>query len=229
MRECILTSRDQGWYQWAQQFAGSRRDRSMVAFPSVRGGRALTRAQILAAYRQAARRARDGMLIVSAGHGGTAGLSNGMVDLAPDGALRLTGAHLSLYAAGRLQRRDLPVVQTVIAIGGILRQNTVRKVLFISCNVGRSLEFLGAIAGHWGGCTVGGYRPLVNIAWIELQRGRRTYYVYLGDDRPRSDDAIRARSTNYPPLLPPAYASASRPVRALRTRRAGVPPPMVTH
>lgn len=225
MPECVLTSRDEGWYQWADQFARARRTRFMVPFPATRGDSTLTQAQILSAYRDAARRAAGGKLIISAGHGGSSGLTGGMVDLAPDGALRLTSAHLTLHGQGRLQRQDQPVVQTAIAIGGILRQRRVNSVLFISCNVGNSLEFLGAIAGTWGGCTVGGYRRIVDAAWVEFTRGTRTYYIFLSNNAPTTDAEMRERSVNYPPLTPGNYWSTNRPVQALRPRRAGVPPP----
>jgi hypothetical protein len=196
----------------------------MVPFPRTREDSTLTQEQILSSYREAARRAAGGKLIISAGHGGSSGLSSGMVDLAPDGALRLTAAHLTLHAEGRLQRQDQGVVQAVIAIGGILRQRRVNSVLFISCNVGNSLEFLGGIAGHWGGCMVGGYRRIVDAAWIEFTRETRTYYIYLANNRPTTDAEMRERSINYPPLTPENYWSTNRPVRALPPRRAGVPP-----
>lgn len=225
MPECVLTSRDEGWYQWAGQFARARRTRFMVPFPRTREDSTLTQEQILSAYREAARRAAGGKLIISAGHGGSSSLSGGMVDLAPDGALRLIAAQLTLHAQGRLHRRDQGVVQTVVAIGGILRQRRVNSVLFISCNVGDSLEFLGAIAGQWGGCTVGGYRRIVEPAWVEFTRGTRTYYIYLANHPPTTDAQMRERSINYPPLTLDDYRSTNRPVRALRPHRAGVPPP----
>ena len=226
MPECVLTSRDQGWYQWAGQFAKAKRTRFMVPFPEPEEGNStLTQEQILGGYREAAEHASGGKLIISAGHGGSSGLSSGMVDLAPDGAVRLTAAHLTLHAQGRLQRQDQGVIQAVTAIGGILRQHRVNSILFISCNVGNSLEFLGAIAGHWGGRTVGGYRRIVEPAWVEFTPGTRTYYIYLANKPPKTDAEIRKCSVDYPPLKPGDYWSTSRPVRRLRPRTPRVPPP----
>ena len=155
MPECVLTSREKGWFHWAKRFAAvSGRNRHVIAFPAKPN-----HAQILAAYRQAAKKAKGGKLIVSAGHGGGS-RTDAMVDLAPAGTLRLAKAHLRIYAQGLTfsNKSDQKLMQTVKKIGAILKTQGVKSVLFISCNVGNSLEFLGGIADLWNGCTVGGYR-----------------------------------------------------------------------
>lgn len=221
MPECILTSRETGWFQWARQFAAVKgRDRHVVAFPADP-----SHAQILQVYRAAAKKAKGGTLIVSAGHGGGS-RSQAMVDLAPAAVLRLTLAHLRIHAQGLpfSSKSDHQLVQTAKKIGAAVKTQSVKSVLFISCNVGNSLEFLGAIADLWNGCTVGGYRKDVEIAWEEFQKGQRTYYVFLNGQTPRTDAEKLERAANYPRLTPNDYWSASRGVKALRKREASTPP-----
>ena len=221
MPECVLTSREKGWSHWAKQFAAVKgRQRHVVTFRSKS-----STAQILQSYRAAAKQAKGGTLIVSAGHGGGS-RTQAMVDLAPAAALRVTLAHLRIHVQGRpfSRKSDQLLMQTVKRIGAIVKTQGVKSVLFISCNVGNSLEFLGAIADQWNGCRIGGYRKDVEIAWEEFKPGRRTYYVFLKGKEPTTDDGKKDRATNYPPLKGNDYWSASRGVKALPKREASVPP-----
>jgi hypothetical protein len=149
-----------------------------------------------------------------------------MVDLAPDAAVRLTYAHLKLHAQKRLQRKNMAVVRTAIAIGGILKKYRVRKVLFISCNVGGSKHFLGEMAGLWGNRSVEGYRHIIVPAWIEFTRGKKTWYLYLDNKPPKTDAEKRERSTNYPKLGLGDSWSMDAPGRSslIRSRTRKVPP-----
>jgi hypothetical protein len=106
----VLTNQDRYFRRWAQQFVRhdvDNRDMSVLRnIPS--GGQAAARGNIEGLYGPAIQRAgRGGTLIISVGHGGTAGPQcdgemctvagdprNGMVDLLPSEALRIQRAHV---------------------------------------------------------------------------------------------------------------------------------------
>jgi len=198
MAEVVLTSMERGWLGWAKQFAAHRRDHHYVTFRKSRP----TFRTILDSYTRAARLARNGKLIISAGHGGATSLVNGSVDLAPSSILTLQSVHLRLPIARFVNQADRDIVNRFQAIGNILTANRVKSVLFISCDVGNAMHFLGRIARAWH-VSVAAYRlPIVSYERWFIRKGRKksTFYVYLKGRRPRSKARWAHCAVNYPSI-----------------------------
>lgn len=195
----ILTSLERGWYQWAKQYA-SKQSRSVVPFPN-----RLNRAAILKAYTKAAGKAKNGGLIVSAGHGFSRGFAVGAVDLAPKKKLRLASQHFEIRANPKLTllKKDQQLMNTFLDIGKILKKYKVKRVLFISCLVGKSWDFLQYIANDWN-VTVVAYTKLVVpkkflVVGPKYRRVRR-YGIYLKGKVPRTNDKKLRAIREYPAL-----------------------------
>lgn len=196
MSEVVLTSKEKGWHPWAVQFDKSSRNRHHVDFRGSRPGRSA----ILYAYRTAARRTgANGLLIVSAGHGFSKGFTSGAVDLAPGGTLRLDSAHFK-HRNNLTKARDKEIMKRFEAIGTIIRANRVRRVLFLSCSVGISWDFLQKIANEWR-ATIGAYRGLLDVGYDFVKKGKHKkyrYYIYLSDKPPRTEADKAYAAINYP-------------------------------
>ena len=194
----ILTSQEKGWYQWAKQFvAYSSKSRSLVKFE-----KKLNRKKILKAYSDAAQRiGSKGLLIVSAGHGYSKGFKSGAVDLAPGGQLFLSSDHFRIKADPRLvlQKKDQELMKTFEDIGNTLRKFKVKKVLFLSCNVGTSHDFLQEIADEWQ-VEVWGYIWILVVRSVKI-RARKSYVkwaVYFESKPPRKQEIKLDCTRNYP-------------------------------
>jgi hypothetical protein len=121
----------------------------------------------------------QGVVIFNVGHGSTGAIGNpleGTVDLAPNKVMRLGGANstdvfvnvfydVNLAGPGGFSQRDndLKFNQNVPAariraanfatyqdIGATCKANSTRRVIFLTCKVGRSVDFLKKIATDWG-------------------------------------------------------------------------------
>ena len=187
-KEVVLTSKDKGWYAWAQQFAHSNREgRAIEAFKSL----APDQAEIIRAYTAAAQRAGGGMLIVSAGHGGGSRSGGGAVDLAPGHRLLLSAGHFA-HSPSFLQAKDRATLRNFKRIGAILKKAEVKKVLFISCYVGNSHDFLQEIADDWHVSAIG-YTKLVLC-----MTGDGKPYVFLQGNQPQTAEEKQERRYHYP-------------------------------
>jgi hypothetical protein len=201
-KEVVLTSKDSGWYSWAQQFAkSSSKGRAIEIFRS----QAPSKAEIIRAYTAAARQAGRGMLIVSAGHGGGARSGGGAVDLAPSHKLLLSEGHFAPDPA-LLQAKDQAILRTFKEIGETLKKAGIAKVLFVSCYVGNSHDFLQEIADEWN-VTAIGYTSLV-----ECMTGDGKPYIFLEGNQPKTAEEKETCRHNYPPLeLSKAWQIRPRP------------------
>lgn len=174
-KEVVLTSQEPGWQDWARQFAARRNigGRKPVFFSKTRSTNAA-----LEAYRKAAAMAGSGgTLIISAGHGyGDKVDKNANVTLAP-GFVIQTGHFAAEILA---KKRDKEILSLFKAIGKILQDRHVLKVLFVSCFVGEQQDFVQEIADGWKVTTVC-YRKYISPAYW-TSRGKRTYYIELKND-----------------------------------------------
>jgi len=192
----VLTSRDKGWYQWAEQFTRCSQGRALARFESLNPDKN----EIIRAYRTAAGQVGPGgMLIISAGHGGASG-SKGWVDLAPGQKLLISSNHFA-HPAGLLQAKDRAVLQTFTEIGSILKNAGIAETLLISCCVGNAIDFLQEIADRWG-VTVIGYRDELAPYWFTLAGRKRRWYICLKNSPPKLDEEKQKLSCNYPPPEP---------------------------
>lgn len=189
----VLTSMERGWYQWAKQFA-NKNSRSYVSFP-----KKLNRKTIIGAYAKAAKKAKNAGLIISAGHGFSGGFSTGVVDLAPAKKMPLSSAHFRIKADPNrvLTGKDKQLMDLFIKLGEILRKNKVKEVLFISCLIGRSHDFLQDIANEWR-VTVIGYTKLVKPIYFNTAR---KYGIYLVGKKPKTGTDKLHAIREYPKLL----------------------------
>ncbi len=185
-KSVLLTSMEKGWYQWAKQFKAASRSRVKVDFK----GKKPKRKAILDAYRTAAKQAGpNGRLIISAGHGYSRGFAKGAVDLAPGKQLFLSSRHFDIQADPNLTlpKKQQEEMDTFKAIGKIFQQHKVAEVVFLTCNVGNSHDFLQEIADEWK-VKVGGYRSFVCWSTVYLRgKNRRQvmkYGIHLENQRP---------------------------------------------
>jgi hypothetical protein len=126
----VLTNQDHYFSRWARQFVNHDRDhRDMVVVPNIPGRQqSEVRRNIDRFYAPAIRRAgAGGTLIISVGHGGSAGgcdgttcfvaadTSIGMVDLLPSQALRIQRDHV--FYSQEQQDTDARVIAEADAIG----------------------------------------------------------------------------------------------------------------
>ncbi len=195
MSEIVLTSREKGWYHWAVQFSKASPKSSYVAFNGSKPGRT----EILRAYKKAASQVGPtDQLIISAGHGFSGGASYGVVDLAPGGSLRLSSAHFRMR--GRLLNSTAKnALATYDQITKIIRPSKVKRVLFLSCNVGNAWDFLQQFADDWQ-ATIFGYRDILVPGYVKNNRTKKPefYYIYLSKEEPRTHADRVYLSKNYP-------------------------------
>ena len=189
----VLTSREMGWYQWARQFA-DKKSRSCVTFP-----KNLSPESILGAYATAAEKAKAAGLIISAGHGFSGGFSNGAVDLAPAEKMRLSSDHFRIKANPNLvlTGKDKQLMDQFVKIGELLKKNQVKNVLFISCSVGKSWDFLQDIANEWQATAIG-YTKFVKPKYFKASV---KYGIYLVGNEPKTREEALYAIWEYPKLL----------------------------
>ena len=191
--EVVLTATGRGWYQWASQFVAHSRSRAKLSFGYKKGSK-----YILMAYRNAAKRAgKGGRLIISAGHGYSRGLSSGAVDLAPGDQMMLASKHFDILHNPRLvlTKNDQKIMKTFKDIGNILRTHKVKDVIFLTCNVGKSQDFLQDIADEWK-VKVGGYTSLLETEYNK--GGKIKSVIFLNGKKPTSAAGLRRAAHEYP-------------------------------
>jgi hypothetical protein len=156
---------------------------------SVLMGRNPTINQIVSAIDSAARLAgRDGILIFNVGHGGSSSSTEGLVDVAPDQKMRLGGQGVTnvfvnvfydVNLAGPNGFSDMdndvrfnagsPAVKQRMAnwqiyknIGRIIRNAGIRRVIFLTCNLGNATDFIKKVANDWN-TVVEAYRKQIKL------------------------------------------------------------------
>ncbi len=174
-REIVLSVSDGLADVWARQFIRLqpllRRGVLVGGSPTVAQALTAVKSAIIAAGNQ-------GVVIFNVGHGGTSAIGNpleGTVELAPNKVMKLGGANstnvfvnvfydVNLAGPGGFSQRDndlkfnqnVPAAQTRLAnfakyqeIGATCKANSTRRVIFLTCKVGKSVDFLKKIAADW--------------------------------------------------------------------------------
>jgi hypothetical protein len=234
-REIVLSVKDGLADVWARQFIAvqplARGGVLLAGSPTV--------PQALTAIKDAINLAGgQGVVIFNVGHGATSATGNpleGTVELAPNKVMTLGGANstnvflnvfydVNLAGPAGFSRRDndlkfnqnVPEAKIRAAnfamyqdIGAACKANSTRRVIFLTCNVGRSVDFLKKIAADWG-TVVEAYTDRVAL---QVQ-GNGRVRMYLFKDPPGTGTNIPLGEEQIP--LPTETNSV----------RVGAPPPV---
>ena len=164
----VLSATDVDWLGWAKSYANRQpQARSIVTIPN---GLSIQQAKpfITRAVVQAG---ADGVLVMSVGHGTTVAGSDvdGMVEIAPGGKAKLVGLNgvgtVNVFYNVRVRpdqpsdmendlkdnpkSKRLADFRTYTEIGTQFRSTKLLRVVFLTCRVGKSREFLKKIANDW--------------------------------------------------------------------------------
>ena len=205
MNRVVLTENDGVFSRWANQYADVAEDRFVVTIPARDN---LTIADVIRKIREAANLAgRGGYLIFSVGHGGSDSVSNGMVDLAPNGLIRIDN---DVFTNPNNQRR-----RPFYTIRSIFREARIGRVILLTCRVGNAIDFVQRLANEWQ-VTVRAYtRRVVGI--IDDADFAR---VYLQGDAPGEGSNTERARTQLP------YTDSDYHTAYANRRRSVVPPAM---
>jgi hypothetical protein len=102
----------------------------------------------------------------------------------------------------KLVRERSRLQQHYDAIGEIYRESKVRRVVLLTCNVGKGSSFLNEVSTDWG-VPVAGYTRRVMSRWESQGTHNKVYSLYLEGDKPGSGTNVSQSSTQLMPGLGP--------------------------